>query len=241
MLPRAATRPAEAVAWLQAGGEFDLALIDTKLAESDGYQLAADIRRLRTAARLPIAVLTAPGEARASAELGICGGTSKPVRPVALRELIEGIISGREVRHVTVATPSTSVAEDHPLAILLAEDNPVNQRVAKLMFQRLGYQIDIVGNGREAVEAVEAREYDLVLMDLQMPEMDGLQAAQEICRRWAAGERPRIVAMTANASTADRAACFGAGMDDFVTKPVRTESLLAALRATPARRDRVAA
>ncbi|MBI5767573.1 MAG: PAS domain-containing protein [Verrucomicrobia bacterium] len=233
--PRAATRPAEALAWLQAGEEFDLALLDTKLDGSDGYLLAAEIRRLRDPARLPIAVLTAPGEARASADLGICGGTSKPIRPAALRDLIEGIVAGRASRRVVAPTAQGTTASEHPLSILLAEDNPVNQRVAKLMFLRLGYDIDIVGNGREAITAIETKDYDLVLMDIQMPEMDGLQAAREICDRWGPAARPRIVAMTANASTADREACFAAGMDDFVTKPVRAESLQTALRATPLR------
>ena len=110
-----------------------------------------------------------------------------------------------------------------------------------MLFQRLGYNIVIVGNGREAVAAVERGGFDLVLMDVQMPEMDGLQAAGEICARRSRGERPRIVAMTANASTADRDACLAAGMDDFLTKPVRTEDLRAVVQSTPIRRASAAA
>ena len=152
------------------------------------------------------------------------------------------ILAGRETRRaVAPASAVANLATEHPLAILLAEDNRVSQRAAQLMFQRLGYGIDVVGNGREALEAIERGAYDLVLMDLQMPEMDGLQATREICARWARDERPRIVAMTANASTADRDACFEAGMDGFVTKPVRAEELRTALRATPLRRVSAAA
>jgi CheY-like chemotaxis protein len=124
------------------------------------------------------------------------------------------------------------LGESHPLAILVAEDNPVNQRVAILMLRRLGYRADVAANGREALEAVERQRYDLVLMDVQMPEMDGLQAAREIRSRFAVEVGPRIVAMTANASTSDRDECFAAGMDDFMTKPVRDADLRRAIQAT---------
>jgi CheY-like chemotaxis protein len=117
----------------------------------------------------------------------------------------------------------------------------VNPRIAILMLQRLGYRIDVVANGREALAAVARPGYDLVLMDVQMPGMDGIQAAREICARWPRDERPRIVAMTANASTSDRRACLAAGMDDFLTKPVRAENRRAALLAAPRRRRAVAA
>jgi CheY-like chemotaxis protein len=167
---------------------------------------------------------------------------TKPLKPAALFDLLHEIFAGRAVR-ATAADPAdrSPLATEHPLTILLAEDNPVNQRVATLILQRLGYRIDVANNGREALEAIERQAYDLVLMDVQMPEMDGQQAAREICARWARGERPRIVAMTANASTSDRDACFASGMDDFVTKPVRADDLRSALLATPSRRVTVAA
>jgi len=150
--------------------------------------------------------------------------------------LFEEIFQARPARRIAAALPAAAtLAASHPLAILLAEDNAVNQRVACLMLQRLGYRADVAANGREALEAAARRGYDLILMDVQMPEMDGLQAAREICARWPRRERPRIVAMTANASTGDRDACLAAGMDDFVTKPVRAEDLRAALVATPLR------
>ena len=111
-----------------------------------------------------------------------------------------------------------------PLRILLAEDNAVNQKVALRLFGKMGYEIQVANNGREAVEAMSAGEFDLIFMDIQMPEMDGLQATREIIRRW--GERrPRIIALTANAMREDRENCFQAGMDGYLTKPFKPEDL----------------
>ena len=124
-------------------------------------------------------------------------------------------------------------ASRHPLRILLVEDNAVNQKLALRLLSLMGYQADVAGNGIEAVEAVERQEYDLVLMDVQMPEMDGLEATRRIRARVEDG--PRIVAMTANAMDGDREACLEAGMDDYVGKPIRVDELVAALAKTPAR------
>ncbi|WP_017716381.1 response regulator [Kamptonema formosum] len=116
-----------------------------------------------------------------------------------------------------------------PLRILLAEDNRVNQRVALLMLEGLGYRADVAGNGLEVLQALRRQPYDLVLMDVQMPEMDGLTATRLICEQWAQACRPRIVAMTAGAMQEDRQNCLDAGMDDFISKPLRLEELRAAL------------
>ena len=130
------------------------------------------------------------------------------------------------------------MAARHPLRILLAEDNVVNQKLAMRILQQMGYRADLASNGIEAVESVERQPYDVVLMDVQMPEMDGLEASRRIAQRWPAGERPRIVAMTANAMQGDRELCLQAGMDDYLTKPIRVDQLVAALDAVQARKDR---
>jgi CheY-like chemotaxis protein len=117
------------------------------------------------------------------------------------------------------------MAENAPLRILLAEDNMINQKVALKVLERFGYRADVAGNGLEAIDAIGRQHYDVVLMDVQMPEMDGLEATREICRRWDAQHRPLIVAMTANATPEDRNRCREAGMDDYLSKPVRVEDL----------------
>ena len=121
------------------------------------------------------------------------------------------------------------------MRILLAEDNVVNQKLALRQLEQMGYRADVAANGLEAVEAIERQPYDVVLMDVQMPEMDGLEASREITRRWPDSERPRIVAMTANAMQGDRELCLAAGMDDYMSKPIRVEELVTALERTPAR------
>ncbi len=124
------------------------------------------------------------------------------------------------------------MAARHPLRILLAEDNAVNQKLALRLLAQMGYRADLASNGLEAVQAVERQPYDVILMDVQMPEMDGLEATRQICSRWPAGERPRIIAMTANAMQGDREACLEAGMDDYISKPIRVEELVRALENT---------
>jgi CheY-like chemotaxis protein len=110
-----------------------------------------------------------------------------------------------------------------PLRILLAEDNPVNQKITQKMLRHLGYRADVAANGIEAVQAMELRSYDIVLMDIQMPEMDGLEATRIIRRRWPAG--PKIIAITAYALDYSREMCLEAGMDDYISKPIQTNDL----------------
>ena len=131
------------------------------------------------------------------------------------------------------------MAARRPLRILLAEDNVVNQKLALRILQQMGYRADLASNGLEAIESVQRQIYDVVLMDVQMPEMDGLDAAREICARWKPHERPRIIAMTANAMQGDRDLCLSSGMDDYLTKPIRVERLVEALNQVSARESRL--
>ena len=122
------------------------------------------------------------------------------------------------------------MAQRHPLRILLAEDNVVNQKLAMRLLQQMGYRADLASNGIEAVESVARQTYDVVLMDVQMPEMDGLEASRRITAKYKPDKRPRIIAMTANAMQGDREECLAAGMDDYVTKPIRVDALVQALQ-----------
>src|SRR6185295_2656621 len=158
-------------------------------------------------------------------------------------QLFDALVSVVADQPVHVAAPAAArseldpeMARRHPLRILLAEDNVVNQKVALRLLAQLGYRADVAANGLEAIEAVERQTYDVVLMDVQMPELDGFEASREITRRWPAA-RPRIVAMTANAMQGDRELCVAAGMDDYVAKPIRVEELVAALERSPRRPD----
>ncbi|MBL9213804.1 MAG: PAS domain S-box protein [Opitutaceae bacterium] len=235
VVPRSVASGTEALTVLAQEPAFDLALVDVEMPELTGPDVVAAIRRQRSAEQLPVVLLSPWGRARLPEALNIAGVVSKPVKVSALFELCVEVLHGRNHQRPAAAQEIAPVAEDHPLAILVAEDNPVNQRVALLMLQRLGYRADVAANGREALEAVARQRYDLILMDVQMPEMDGLQAAREIRASASGSYRPRIVAMTANASTHDRDECYAAGMDDFLTKPVRNDDLRKAIQATPAR------
>ena len=118
-----------------------------------------------------------------------------------------------------------------PMSILLAEDNVVNQKVATRLFKKFGYKIEVANNGLEAIKALEESSYDLVFMDIQMPEMDGLEATRQINTKWG-DARPRIVALTANAMREDKEKCFEAGMDDYLTKPFKPVELEDAIAKT---------
>ncbi len=137
----------------------------------------------------------------------------------------------------TTATLDPRMAERHPLRLLLAEDNVVNRKLALRILQQMEYRADLASNGIEAVEAVGLRPYDVVSMDVLMPAMDGLDATRAIVDRLAVDRRPRIVAMTANATQGDREQCIAAGMDDYLTKPIRVERLVDALMRTRPRED----
>ncbi|MFO0592056.1 MAG: ATP-binding protein [Polyangiaceae bacterium] len=163
-----------------------------------------------------------------------------PVRRAALKDAVHRAL-GLDETPLPRSSGFPPLANDLPLRILVAEDNPVNQRVALLLLERLGYRADVVGNGAEAIEAVQARPYDVVLMDVRMPEIDGIEATRRIREVLPKDRQPRVIALTANAMTEDRTVCQAAGMDDFLSKPVTAKELERALRAcrgrTPQPRD----
>jgi PAS domain S-box-containing protein len=241
MPSRASESPLEALGWIQAGERFDVAILDMHMPEMDGVALAHAIRQLPAGSPLPLILFTSLGRREAHAEdEGFAAYLHKPIKPSQLFDALVSVVADQPV-HVAARAAARSeldpeMARRHPLRILLAEDNVVNQKVALRLLAQMGYRADVAANGLEAIEAVERQTYDVVLMDVQMPELDGFEASREINRRWPAA-RPRIVAMTANAMQGDRELCVAAGMDDYVAKPIRVEELVAALGRSPAHRD----
>ncbi len=224
--------PSEALSWIERGDQFDLAVLDVHMPEMDGYELAAKLRKHRTEKDLPIVMLTSMAESgEARKQLGIGAHLTKPVRKVALFEAISKVVDRRRNSQPDApASKSATLADECPLEVLVAEDNPVNQRVIKLLLERLGYRPEFVGNGREALETVRQKSFDVILMDVQMPEMDGREASRAIRRLLSDTDRPRIIALTADAAEDDRRKCLEAGMDDYLSKPVRGAEIADALR-----------
>jgi len=231
----------EAIDLVRAGAPFHVAVLDMLMPDLDGVELAQEIARLRGAS-LPVVLLSSAGAAEARAVVAARGEPptllssvlTKPARAGQLRTALATALLGtthpapRRAR--SRAALDESLASSLPLRILVAEDNVVNQKVMLKLLARAGYVADVAANGLEVLAALDLAPYDLVLMDVQMPEMDGLEATRRL--RANAGERrgPYVVALTANAMREDREHCLAAGMDDYLSKPVRPEDLFAALR-----------
>ncbi len=236
MLTRATRSSMEALDWLRQGEPFDLAILDMHMPEMDGLTLATKIRKQPGCQRLPLVMLTSIGKPETNAQLqeaNFAAFLNKPIKQSHLYEALNQVLVGQPIKIRPTCSISAPIdphlAERLPLRILLAEDNVVNQQVGVHLLHRMGYRADVVGNGLEVLEALRRQPYDVVLMDVQMPEMDGLTATERICQEWSPAERPRIVAMTANAMQGDKEMCLEVGMDDYISKPVQVEELGRAL------------
>jgi CheY-like chemotaxis protein/anti-sigma regulatory factor (Ser/Thr protein kinase) len=238
MAARETEHPAQALEWLQQGEAFDLAILDLQMPEMDGIMLTREIRKLRDEKSLPVILLTSLGRREIGADdLHFAAYLTKPLKPSALYDALAGLFARNVVapKTDTAAMPSqgrpgidADLGKRHPLRILLAEDNAVNQKLALRILEQMGYRADVASNGIEAVQSIERQVYDVILMDVQMPDMDGLDATRAI-RKLANATQPHIIAMTANALEGDREMCLAAGMDDYISKPVRVNELVEAL------------
>src|SRR5213078_4583625 len=225
--------PAQALEWIGQGDPFDLAILDMQMPGIDGVTLAAEIRRFRDARSLPLVMLTSLGsreEVPGGVEFAAC--LTKPVKPSQLYDTLMNVF-GTAPAHVQAPGPPErrdgQLAERLPLRILVAEDNVVNQQLAVLLLKKVGYRADVAANGLEVLEALGRETYDVVIMDVQMPEMDGLEATRRIHQRWPEAQRPHVIAATASAMHEEREACLAAGMDAYLSKPIRVEYLATAL------------
>ena len=236
---------AAAEALLRApGSRFDLLLLDHELLGDSVDAAVTRVRGLPGAANAALLLLSTQrlrgGTTPAPAVNGVVG---KPLRPAALLESLVRAVTGvaQQEKRMATASPfgadALTLAARRPLRLLVADDNAVNQKVALMMLKRLGYNAEAVGNGLEVLQALETKGYDIILLDVQMPEMDGYEAARRIGAKWTArpSERPRIIAMTGNAMQGDRERCLEAGMDDYISKPVQVDELKAALERWGAR------
>ncbi len=232
LIPRSVSSGIEALACVGRGETFHLAVLDMQMPGMDGLQLAQHLRVHECSKELPLVLLTSLGrtEATSASEL-FTAQLTKPIKASALFDVLTGIlVPDRVAKHARIERSlNGEMALELPLRILLAEDNPVNQRVGVLVLNRLGYRPDVAANGREALDAVRRQPYDVVFMDIQMPELDGLDATRLIRSDPGISRQPRIIAMTAETMVGDREKCLRAGMDDYVMKPVRFDDLEAAL------------
>ncbi|MBT3391553.1 MAG: response regulator, partial [Chloroflexi bacterium] len=238
MEPFAAASGDEALTWIRNGEKFDLAILDMQMPDMDGVMLAEEIKQ-HYQGTIPLILLTSfGGLEEIPAHIEFSARMSKPVKPSILYNAIAEIMNQRDQRAIPIQPAVSKTSDDfnenmgieHPLHILLAEDNLINQKVATRILARLGYRVDVASNGIEALQALARQHYDVVLMDIQMPEMDGVEATRRIYQKYTESERPRVIAMTAHALEGDRERYLGVGMDDYVSKPVRVDELVRALK-----------
>jgi two-component system sensor histidine kinase/response regulator len=234
MVVRDTAEPGEALRWMRAGDPCDLVILDFHMPEMDGTQLAAELHQLRGGS-LKLLLMSSMGhavDATTAQSIGLDAQLPKPVRHSSLFNALIKLFDRKALQVISSAAASVlpaDLAQRLPLRILVAEDNAVNIKLITIMLKRMGYRADVAGNGLEVIAALQRQRYDVVLMDVRMPEMDGVEATREIHRLWRREQRPRIVALTAGVLPEERQACIDAGIDEILHKPVVPSRLVEAL------------
>jgi signal transduction histidine kinase/CheY-like chemotaxis protein len=236
MLPTVCTSGQEALAQVQAGIPFDVAILDMQMPEMDGLTLARHLRGLLGAQSLPLLLFT-PLLRREVDTGGVefAAFLHKPIKTSQVYHALFSLFAPEQAQlqsrpgELARAQFDAGLGQRFPLHILVAEDNTVNQKLALLLLERMGYRADVAASGLEVLQALQRQRYDVVLMDVQMPEMDGLEASRAIRAEWPEEQRPRIIAITANVIQGDREECLAAGMDDYLIKPIQINILQEAL------------
>jgi two-component system sensor histidine kinase/response regulator len=235
MIPQVFDKPAEVLSWLSGGPHVDVAILDFQMPAVDGCQLARQIHSLDKYNELPLILLSSSLPPRGMGSSTVDEFAVRLMKPIKQADLFDALTTALgKIKTVTKSLRQNksfdaAMAARLPFDILVAEDNITNQRVVMGILQQFGYHAALVVTGKEAVEAVEGQKYDLLFMDLQMPDMDGLEATRLICSRMGPSERPYIVAMTANVMKEDRELCLSAGMDDYLSKPIRRDEIKAVI------------
>jgi CheY-like chemotaxis protein len=234
--PVQAASSAEALVWLDREQALDLAMLDMEMAGFDKLEFAQQLRKHSRYENLPIVGLISLGQRQMSNDI-FAGFLTKPPKASQLYDILASILLRNAAKAPVKSGIDHEMGKRHPLRILLAEDNVVNQKVALRILERMAYRADIAANGLEVLEALERQSYDVVLMDMQMPEMDGMEATAQIRQRRPERDRPWIIALTANALAGDRERYLTAGMDDYVSKPVKIDELATVLSRCRPRAD----
>ncbi len=234
--PTAVASGEEALNLIKKGEKYDLGILDMHMPNMDGIELGKEIRKIHNAEELPLIMLSSMGKPEKIdlPEFIFNLFLSKPVKQSQLFDSMSKVLTKKVLVSPSKSTGSkldVKLAEKIPLKILIAEDNIINQKIALRILQKMGYNADVTANGLEVIDALKRQHYDMIFMDVQMPEMDGLEATKNIKKIWPrADSRPRIIAMTANAMEGDREICIEAGMDDYISKPIAVEEVQEAIR-----------
>ena len=237
MKDRATESPHEALRWVESGARFDLAILDLHMPEMDGISLAKAIRKYQGTENMPLVLFSSLGSRENDFTPGLFSDVlMKPLKPSILLDSLMTIFHGQpaqdEASHAGQKTmDQVEISNQYPLSILVAEDNVVNQKLALRILAKMGYLADLAENGLEVLKALKNQSYDVILMDVQMPEMDGLETTRMIRSDKQNSDEPFIIAMTANAMSEDRQMCLDSGMNEYLSKPIRMDALTEALKA----------